>query len=424
MVSLKNMVNEHYALEVGRKIHTTKQLNIKNGCFVGRFPPYGYLKSEADKHKLVPDPYASEIVCRMFEMAANGEGVSAIAEWLLANDVLPPKRYFNSIGMATEAEADCSIHWTKTVIYSLLKNRVYCGDMVQGKGRTKQYVATKVPESEWVITPNTHEPLVPRELFSKVQKRWEGNKELRAAYNKHGENIFRGKLFCGHCGYAMQIQRYKRGAGYKCTTRHTHAKEDCGHISISEIVLKETLLTMLRKQAEVFTDVLTTTSTQTGDTSELKSVQAELDRNSNFLKGLYESLISGDITDGEYREMKQSYEDKLTVLRERERNLREAARVLALESARKAKAVNSIGAVGGITDLTAEVINALIERILIFEDKHIEVAFKFADEMTGTPTNRRFVGERTSDGADELSRPGGSEFSEVREDDAEGKDNG
>jgi hypothetical protein len=181
---------------------------------------------------------------------------------------------------------------------------------------------------------------------------------------------------------------------------------------------------MLRKQAEVFADGLTSMSAPPSDVSELKGVQAELDRNGNFLKGLYESLVSGDITDSEYREMKQSYEDKIAALRERERKLRESARVQALDAARRTKANSSISTIGGIADLTADVIDTLIERVLIFEDKHIEVAFKFADEIIGFPTNRRFVGKRTSDGADELSRPGGSEFSEVREDDAEGKDNG
>jgi DNA invertase Pin-like site-specific DNA recombinase len=380
IVSLKNMVNEHYAIEVGRKIHTTKQLNIKNGCFVGRFPPYGYLKSEADNHKLVPDPYAGEIVSRMFEMAANVKSVRAIADWLNTNNILPPKRHFHSIGIASAAEADGSIHWTKTVIYSLLKNRVYCGDMVQGKGRTRQYVAERLPEIDWVVTPNTHEPLVSREAFAAVQKLWEGNKERRRAYNKRGENIFRGKIFCGHCGYAMQIQHFKYASGFKCATRQTHYKEDCTVVGINEQVLRETLLTMLRKQAEVFADSLTPASSPQSDNSELRSVQVELDRNGNFLKGLYESLIAGDITDSEYREMKQSYEDKISALRERERKLRESARIQALDSARKAKAANSIGAVGGISDLTAEVIDALIDRILVFEDKHIEVAFKFAGE--------------------------------------------
>ena len=101
MVSLKNMINEAYALEIGRKIRTTKQINIRNGCFVGRFAPYGYLKSKTDCHKIVPDDYAAEIVRHMFEMAADGQGIKEIQNWLNDSGVLPPKRYLHSIGLAT-----------------------------------------------------------------------------------------------------------------------------------------------------------------------------------------------------------------------------------------------------------------------------------------------------------------------------------
>jgi DNA invertase Pin-like site-specific DNA recombinase len=136
MVSLQNMMNETYALETGRKIHKTKQLNIKNGCFVGARPPYGYLKSCEDSHRLVPDPYAAPIVSRMFEMTANGESVSDVHAWLNANSVLPPLRYHFSIGIASEKMARGNENWCKTMIYTILKNQIYTGDMIQGKFRT------------------------------------------------------------------------------------------------------------------------------------------------------------------------------------------------------------------------------------------------------------------------------------------------
>jgi hypothetical protein len=164
-------------------------------------------------------------------------------------------------------------------------------------------------------------------------------------------------------------------------TRHTHAKDDCRVVSINENVLKETLLVMLRKQAEVFADSATATAKSKPDNSELREVQSELDRNSNFLKGLYESLVSGDITEDEYREMKRGYETKIAALTERVKQLCETARIQALESAKRAKAADSIGTVSGITDLTSEVVDALIDRILVFEDKRMEVRFKFSDEI-------------------------------------------
>jgi DNA invertase Pin-like site-specific DNA recombinase len=113
LVSLKNMINEAYALEIGRKIRNTKQMHIRNGCFVGRIPPYGYLKNPKDNHRLVPDPYAAQIVLKMFTMASAGDSIKTIAKWLNDNGILPTKRYFHSIGLATEKEASGHIHWNK-----------------------------------------------------------------------------------------------------------------------------------------------------------------------------------------------------------------------------------------------------------------------------------------------------------------------
>ena len=41
MVSLKNMVNETFALEAGRKIRAYHQMLDREGCFSGAHPPYG-----------------------------------------------------------------------------------------------------------------------------------------------------------------------------------------------------------------------------------------------------------------------------------------------------------------------------------------------------------------------------------------------
>lgn len=55
----------------------------------------------------------------------------------------------------------------------ILKNRLYTGDMVQGRQRVKSYkihVQEQVPESEWFIVENTHAPIIDRETFAKVQE--------------------------------------------------------------------------------------------------------------------------------------------------------------------------------------------------------------------------------------------------------------
>ncbi|MCL1842322.1 MAG: recombinase family protein, partial [Defluviitaleaceae bacterium] len=385
MVNLKNMVNEHFALEIGRKIRQTKQMNIRKGKFVGRLAPYGYMKSAEDKHQLVHDPYAAPIVLRMYEMAASGNSVTEILEWLNAAKILPPKRYYHSKGLATDRDIEGThTQWNKGGIYTILKNRVYCGDMVQGKYQTRSYVQKSVQKSDWVIVENTHAGIVSHELFERVQLLWE-NSVPRAKCTPFPENIFLRKIFCGHCGYALKRARRKGGDyDFVCNSRQVYSKDACVPISISENDLKESLLKMLEKQAEVLGIESADTHQHPEQQGELRQIQAEIEKNNRFLKSLYESLASNDITKEEYRELKVGYEEKISALTAKEKALREEMIAQIAKNSAKTKAAKRLANVRRIADLTAESIDKLVEKILVFEESNIEVWFKFTDGMVAS----------------------------------------
>jgi DNA invertase Pin-like site-specific DNA recombinase len=391
MVNLKNMVNEHYALEIGRKIRQTKQMNIRKGKFVGRFAPYGYAKSATDKHLLVPDPYAAPLVRRMYEMAAEGHSVSEILEWLNTTGILPPKRYYHSIGLATDKDINgVNTFWSKSVLYAILKNRVYCGDMVQGKFHTRSYVQKSVQKSDWVIVENTHTSIVSRELFERVQLLWE-NSRPRASFTPFSENIFLRKIFCGYCGYALKrSQRKNKAYDFACNSRQVYSKDACVPISISESELKESLLILLEKQAEVLgiDGNVQQSEQQNACKTELRQLQADIEKNSHFLKSLYESLMSNDITKDEYRELKAGYEKKISALTEKEKVLRDELVMGIAKKSAKTKAAKRLVGVRRIMDLTADSVDKLVEKILVYENNNIEVWFKFTDGMVTAATSK------------------------------------
>jgi len=385
MVSLKNMVNEVYALEAGRETRAAKQLSINSGKYIGRLAPYGYLKSKADKHILVPDETTSPIVKKIFEMAGEGIAVSAIKKWLHDCEILPPLLYFHSIGLASDKEAPTQKHWNIATIYSILDNRVYCGDVVQGKFRVSDGNLVKQPKSDWVVVEDMHEALVTRELFDKVRELRAESRIGHAAPKAFSENIFVGKVLCGHCGYSLKRTRYdNNNYVYKCRTSALYSNDDCKPFTIKENDLKELLICILNEQATIFSDI-TTTSQITNEggikKNELAKLQSEISKNSNFLKGLYESLMEGDITNSEYKELKAGYESKIAELSEKEAQLRKYLIDDAVKSVGISKATTQLQRVQRISDLSAETIQMLVDKILVYRDKHIEVHLKFADEM-------------------------------------------
>jgi DNA invertase Pin-like site-specific DNA recombinase len=394
MISLKNMINEAYALEASRKVKATIRMNIKNGCFIGGLAPYGYFKSENDCHKLVVDPYAAGIVRTMYEMAESGQSHGTILAWLNDNDIMPPMRYLHSLGLATANNVGANTQWwSLRAVRDILRNRMYCGVMVQGKKRMEGGVQVTLPKSEWTITENTHEAVISREVFAEVQKFWDKPNTDKEPYYKgeNTEDVFRAKIYCGDCGSQMFRKRITdRAYSYLCTKSVQYTTRACGGMRTTESLVRAAVL------GQILESGLTTlppspipevTPPPDSDIykAELAKTKADAEKNSRFLKGLYESLKLGDIFETEYRELKSTYELRVTSLAEQENALKmkiqdSIQREKALEQAR-----NSTLSVKTVADLTKEVVAQTVEKITVYEKTNIAVDMRCfeADAVLG-----------------------------------------
>lgn len=101
IIPLRNMINEAYALDIGRKIRAQQRQAMKDGKFIGARTPYGYLKAEDDCHQLIIDPVAAVVVQRMFRWASEGAGLNTIAVRLNEAGILTPSHYKKMQGKIT-----------------------------------------------------------------------------------------------------------------------------------------------------------------------------------------------------------------------------------------------------------------------------------------------------------------------------------
>ena len=349
---------------------------------------------------LIPDPYAAPIVLRMFEMAADGESVTNIVKWLNSSKILPPMRHFQSIGTLSENDARRlgHIHWGKSRIYAILNNRVYCGDMVQGKSKTKSYDYKHLPEDDWIVVEDTHEAIVSRELFEKVQRRWSTSSSPpplspTTTYKlATTPNIFLRLIFCGHCELAMRRHRTTEVKyRFMCDTRRIYDEGDCVLVSINEDALKVTVLELLNKHtpSTLAHATKTTKVHESPEKAKLQKLQSELNKNSHFLQSLYESRTQGDITSDEFRSMKASYETKIAELKSEEKKLRNEMLSKAAKEAEASKAAAQLDGVRRISDLTAETLKQLVKKIVVYEDKQVDLHFVFSDEVASVKTNAK-----------------------------------
>ena len=99
IIPLRNMINEAYALDIGRKIKAQQRQAMKDGKFIGSRTPYGYLKAPDDCHQLIIDPVAAPVVQKMFQWASEGIGLNTITVRLNEAGYLPPSHYKNTQGI-------------------------------------------------------------------------------------------------------------------------------------------------------------------------------------------------------------------------------------------------------------------------------------------------------------------------------------
>ena len=172
IVPITNVMNDQYCYQTSKKIRQVFDYKRRNGQYIGSFAPYGYIKDPKDKHQLIVDPDAAEIVKKIYEMCLQGTTKHAIVLYLNEHGIPSPTAYRIEKGLPYSPAVADNPMWGNKIVNDILKNPIYTGDLVQGRRRVKSYKVHQieaVPEEEWVRVPDTHEAIISHETFERVQ---------------------------------------------------------------------------------------------------------------------------------------------------------------------------------------------------------------------------------------------------------------
>lgn len=343
VASIKNLVNDVYSRDISRKIISAFRTKQRNGEFIGMVAPYGYLKSKENKNRFVVDGTAAPVVRRIFRLYADGVSIDKIVRILDGDGIDCPRKYRYRIGV-TKSERYKDSRWGRSAVRTILTNRAYIGDMVQGKER--QELCNNIPKyhtdkSEWIVAEDTHEPVVDRELFFRVQgileerQREQAERREKSRVSEHKEeNYLKGYMRCGHCGKTFNLSQTMRGGkvtrvyycrGYQtlcsavCMNKDRVDKAEVERFVLGEI--KGCIRQMLKEGISVDGDM----------PAERESLEAEVRKAERELKGLdvkladlYQDAADGILDNGDYLLMRKEFlgrKEKLA--QERERLFRE-----------------------------------------------------------------------------------------------------
>lgn len=199
----KAIMNDMYAKDISKKIRSVLKEKQKNGEYMCSIPAYGYKKHPTIKNKLIIDDKVRSIVEMIFKMYANEHGSVEIVKFLNLNYYLSPTGY-RKTGIVQD-ENKTMYNWNEVTLCNMLKNEVYIGNTIQNKKSVISYKIKKirtVEKDKQIRVNNTHEPIIDKDIFEKVQ----------CIIEKRGTNtkfkydyLLRGLLYCYHCKRKLQI---------------------------------------------------------------------------------------------------------------------------------------------------------------------------------------------------------------------------
>ena len=394
LVALKNIINEAYALDIGKKIKTQARQAMREGQYVAATPCYGYLKDPNDCHKLIVNPETAPIVKIIYEWFVGGMSTNEICLQLVARNIPTPSVYGHNKGYLSSKKVGCG-KWNTRTIQRILCQEVYTGKLVQGKTDTVEHNQLPQDKSKWIVVENTHEAIISQELFDKAQAR---TAEIKAEHakkplNPYTENIFKGKIFCGHCGRPLHRNRHIRKKtadkySFTCLTNTRYERGGCDNDIVYEKELLSVVLAALKAQAGVLinkqnmlANALADVNVTSAQESEIKRLKAFISKNQNFLSSLYENLVNGIITPDEYQEMRKSYGDKISEAVKSIHDIENKKKALEAEYKHYLEMNNTIEKLFDSDDFTKDIIDKLINKIVIYKGKHIEITYNFENEF-------------------------------------------
>jgi len=329
---INGLVNDWYVEDLSNNIRAVFNRKMKEGQNLAAFPPFGYIKDPKDKHKLIIDEKAADIVIYIYDLSLQGFGVSRIADKLTAEKIPTPVQYKKTQGMnyATPNSKYTKMGiWSTTTIKRILNNETYIGWLMQGREKKISYKSKKVittPREEWIIAKDHHESIISEEKFYKVQKllktrRKSCKNRTNQSYIPH---IFSGKIICKDCKSVMTKTsgRLANGHDYflcqlakksKLTdcTRHSirynyleqYVAEEI-HKVINECLENKENLEKIKSHIKINNEIK---SKIEKNSSQFIRNSKEIDDNEKALSNLYLDKVKEFISECEYTEMKNIF---------------------------------------------------------------------------------------------------------------------
>ena len=410
-VPFKNLINEFMAKDTSRKIKGAFRAKFLNGERVNSMAPFGYVKHPEIKNKLMIDEETAWIVRKIFDLAFHGMGMSRIAQTLTREKIPCPGwfQYTRNGGCARFFEGqpeEKKYMWSLPYLKVLLKDETYIGNTIHNRWGTVSYKnkrMVRTPDEKCLRIEGTHEAIITPDVFESVQKQIASRR--RECKNKR-VHIFAGLLKCPDCGWGMRygLSTSKKPYGYYmcgkyrdyqtrgCTTHYVrydalyaYVLARIQHWSARAIEDEEKLLNQLLSAGDRERN-----AAQKKQAAELKKAEKRKAEIDGLFAKLYEDWAVGRITEYNFNMLTSKYQTEQSELAEKVEALTAELDAVKQTESDARKWIDLIQQYANPTELTAPLLNTLIEKILVHQsttgedgeqEQEIEIFYRFIGKI-------------------------------------------
>lgn len=413
-VPFKNLFNEWFAKDTSRKVKTALRAKYMAGQRTFAYAPLGYIRHPEIKNALAVDEETKWIIKKIYDLAVHGSGAAKITKVLIAEKVptagyLNYKRYGTFANIYAGAPEEKSYAWTISQVKSILKDETYIGNSVHNKQTNISYKNKKrvrKPQEEWLRVEGTHEAIISKDIFTQVQEQIAGRRrQMKDATTQ----IFAGLVRCADCGWSMSFGTNKANkmpfSYFNCTSYRQFGKASgtCTAHYIRYDTLYAYVLSRIQywaRQARLDEYQLLQRLLKSGDKeraakakrraeiiAKAEKRKTEVDR---LFAKLYEDWSAGRITDYNFNMLSQKYQAEQQELSEKIDRLKAELSAEQQTAVDAEKWIALIKQYANPTELTAELLNTLIEKIVIHEavktedgirEQEVEIFYRFVGKI-------------------------------------------
>lgn len=292
--------------------------------------------------------------------------------------------------------------WSYTNILRILRNEKYCGDLVQQKTYTPDYLTHQKKrnygEVETVTIRDHHEPILSRERFEaaqrELQRRRPADSTVKAYANRYALS---GKIVCGECGVGFVRRQKKRkdstfnvkwvcAESQKNGGRHKEKDGETAGRTTNSIndrdikqILQRVVADTMNGREEIVSKLLQTVESvikTVSDNDNLSRIEKETEKCAEKKKRLLDMCLNGYIEAKDYRAACDELETQITELQSALAEEKEKQKMIRVKEKKISEIKNFVSNISCGAEWDDTFYRNLVDKIVVYNGRKMDIHLK------------------------------------------------